>query len=716
MNDSVLQQCELGKLMRRKTANDYHDLAAERRLTWCGPEVQSTQKYTSWTCSEGHLFYRPYGEIRRGHGCSVCGRQKAIQKSRKQPEDYRALAQAKQWTWLGPKVSTATTSTRWRCERGHIVESSYAGMKKGRKCGECNTKRRTANDYEIMAGKLGWKWLGPEVKRIADNTNWRCDKGHNVAASFKQLYHQARGCRLCGIQRRADNRRFGPQYYEELAKEQGWTWLGSDVFDTHTHTTWQCPYGHEIQATYTEVRRGRKCEQCRAIAIKNDPSIVPNKRYGPIEYNALARSRSYKWLGPIVPRINTKTNWLCPNDHKFSMTYGAMRGGQGCRICNTKAAADRRRYGPDQYRLLASVRDVEWLGPEIAFTYMNTTWRCKLGHDFDMTYNSLDQGQGCSVCGGSAPKTTEDYYELAKQKGIHWLGDHPENTKTRTKWRCELGHDFDSTYQDVRSAKRSGCDICAQVYRSESVRKTAQDYEKLAENHDLKFIGPFPTEGAQSDTTWECNKGHRWDTSYSSIRSGSGCHICARKSQADSHRFGQSQYHRLAKKRGFKWEGPEVKNTWTKTFWTCKNKHTFEATYNFVQADKGCATCIDVVNGAKVSQIQRTLCDLLDGELNKNEGRLKIDVALEIGGTKIAVEYDAWYWHGDHLDQDARRDSRLIEKGWNILRIRSGALLPTSEQLDEALENLADGTDHVEIVLADWGKGETRDGSIGDSL
>ena len=58
---------------------------------------------------------------------------------------------------------------------------------------------------------------------------------------------------------------------------------------------------------------------------------------------------------------------------------------------------------------------------------------------------------------------------------------------------------------------------------------------------------------------------------------------------------------------------------------------------------RGCGDCLDLVNGAKVSKVQRQLCEQLGGELNRPEGRLNIDIGLEIEGQKIAIEYDGWY-------------------------------------------------------------------------
>ena len=115
-----------------------------------------------------------------------------------------------------------------------------------------------------------------------------------------------------------------------------------------------------------------------------------------------------------------------------------------------------------------------------------------------------------------------------------------------------------------------------------------------------------------------------------------------------------------------------------------------------------------MVHGARVSQVQRDLCDILGGNLNEPVGSYRVDVALTVRGVRIAVEYDAWYWHGDRQQHDAQRDTEIISAGWRVLRVRSNEQLPTRVQLQEAMARLVEGEERVQIVLPDWGVGPTR--------
>src|SRR5580658_8874449 len=96
----------------------------------------------------------------------------------------------------------------------------------------------------------------------------------------------------------------------------------------------------------------------------------------------------------------------------------------------------------DDYRDLADKSGLTWLGPEVNKVNIPTNWRCPERHEWPATYNSIQQGSGCPACGGSKPKTPDDYRALADKHGFIWLGPEVVNTKTSTNWRCPEGHEW----------------------------------------------------------------------------------------------------------------------------------------------------------------------------------------------------------------------------------------------------------------------------------
>lgn len=92
----------------------------------------------------------------------------------------------------------------------------------------------------------------------------------------------------------------------------------------------------------------------------------------------------------------------------------------------------------------------------------------------------------------------------------------------------------------------------------------------------------------------------------------------------------------------------------------------------------------------------------LNVSLNYPFDRCSLDIFLEHNNIKIDIEYDGWYWHQDAY-KDMKRDMFLESNGVKVLRIKSGSLLPTEEELFSAIDELL-LTDRVfkEIILSDW--------------
>ena len=241
-------------MARRKSSADYHSLAEERGFRWLGPEVPNTQTRTGWRCARDHRWEARYGDIQQGKGCPVCAGT-----IRKTPADYHALAGSLGLRWLGPVVPNVKTKTAWRCEQGHTWQTTYDSIRSGKGCPVCGVatvaeKRRTQPaSYHSLAKERGFRWLGPQVASVRDNTGWSCDKGHEWQATFDNI-RRGRGCPVC-----SSRVPLTPADYRSLAAERGFVWLGPEVGNNRSNTGWRCRLGHEWQAPYSNMKQGSGC-------------------------------------------------------------------------------------------------------------------------------------------------------------------------------------------------------------------------------------------------------------------------------------------------------------------------------------------------------------------------------------------------------------------------------------------------------------------------
>jgi hypothetical protein len=292
----------------------------------------------------------------------------------------------------------------------------------------------------------------------------------------------------------------------------------------------------------------------------------------------------------------------------------------------------------------------------------------------------------------SKKKTETDYHILAKRRSFRWVGGiWPKNVFVKTLWECKKKHQWQATYHNIDNGK--GCPCCARL-----IKKINKDYKSLAKEKRFSWIGKEVPKNISIKTWWRCEKGHKWLARYNDIYNGNGCPYCYGNVKKT-----RKNYYELAESSGFKWVGDVLpKDNKDSTLWECKTEHRWKANYHSIQQGRGCPICVDMVNGSLVSKPQRKLNNLLCGSLNYPESRYRIDVAIMRNSQKIAVEYDAQYWHKGNEDHDSKRDKYLISCGWKILHIKSKTNVPTKKQIKQAINQLLKDRDIVTLYLEDW--------------
>lgn len=187
-----------------------------------------------------------------------------------------------------------------------------------------------------------------------------------------------------------------------------------------------------------------------------------------------------------------------------------------------------------------------------------------------------------------AKLTPEHYRQLAASRGYVWLGTEVINNRTKTLWRCELGHEWLMPYDNLQQGQ--SCPTCSREHQYEMRRRKPEDYHALAEQRGFKWVGLI-AKNSKTPTEWECSFGHRWLTSFESIREGCGCPICTRQHQNDGRRKLPDDFRQLADKSGFVWIGEYPGNVHQPTLWRCLQGHEWLASYDDVRSGHGCPYC-----------------------------------------------------------------------------------------------------------------------------
>ena len=104
------------------------------------------------------------------------------------------------------------------------------------------------------------------------------------------------------------------------------------------------------------------------------------------------------------------------------------------------------------------------------------------------------------------------------------------------------------------------------------------------------------------------------------------------------------------------------------------------------------------------AQLLDTIFD--DVECDVCIGSFCLDFVVNINDCKIDIEYDGCYWHNnsDAKRRDIIRD-KILQKQYKFktLRIKSGYLIPTKQQIIDAVNDLIhNNKNYTHIILDDW--------------
>lgn len=149
-----------------------------------------------------------------------------------------------------------------------------------------------------------------------------------------------------------------------------------------------------------------------------------------------------------------------------------------------------------------------------------TTFRCEHGHEWSTVASSVLRGRGCPEC-SSIQLTKDKVNEIlsADGRGILMIGEYINN-KTKTRFKCNLGHEWDAITTNVM-IRKTGCPHC-----SKTTPITEEMFKNFLQDDDrgITLVGNFVNR--HTKTFVKCKCGNEWGVTPRSIMRGSGCPNC----------------------------------------------------------------------------------------------------------------------------------------------------------------------------------------------
>jgi len=364
----------------------------------------------------------------------------------------------------------------------------------------------------------------------------------------------------------------------------------------------------------------------------------------------------------------------------------------------------------------------------------------KIGDEFLAKVENLNKGSHvriiiqCDYCGKLIDKEYKDYLIQNEKSIIHKdCCEKCKGKKIKESNNIVYGVDVVTKLEEVQQKSK---DTCLKKYGYERAAQSPEIIEKTKQSNNIKYgvDNPFQLEeikekikqkivekyGVENYTQTEeykvkskntCLVKYGFEYAFQSEEIKEKIKQTSLKNYGTEHPFQNNEFKKKFKQIMINKYGvshysqtDEYKVKFKQT--SLKNWGTEHPMQNLIIQEKVRKTLYNN-NNISTSTQQLYIYNLLKDngynvELNYPLSKINLDVALFISVFKIDIEYDAWYWH-QNQQKDRRRDEFSKSQGWKILRIKSGILLPTLEQLKYSIEKLINSSrTFTSIILNDW--------------
>lgn len=342
----------------------------------------------------------------------------------------------------------------WQCDIGHRWSAPLNRIVAGHWCPKCAGRSFTIDDIRDFARSKKGKCLSLNYVKSRKSLRWECHKGHSWTSSF--YLAQKTWCGECNqVERLKDTLR----EMQNLARERGGECL-SDEHSPNRKLKWRCRHGHEWEAHGYKVKRGNWCSVCSGV-----------KKHTILDLRKVAKSRGGRILSTSYDNSHEILSWECAHGHRWEARFCDIKNNRSwCPFCSGKKTL---------IHMDELAREHEGVCLSTRYTNSKTElkWKCKHGHVFWRTSQSVIRGSFCAVCSSKGSEkfcreTFEKMFDLEfPQKWPEWLKRPDTGRRLQLDGYCEqlkiaFEHNGLQHYQECQRFHRNDKGLFeAQQYR-----------------------------------------------------------------------------------------------------------------------------------------------------------------------------------------------------------------------------------------------------------
>jgi len=287
----------------------------------------------------------------------------------------------------------------------------------------------------------------------------------------------------------------------------------------------------------------------------------------------------YTLLTKEYKNAHQKLDYICPNNHRHSITWASWQQGHRCYYCVGKAKKTieevREAFESEGYTLLTK----EYKNNQQKLKYI-----CPNGHKHSIKWHNWYHGYRCPYCSGNTKKTIEEVREAFKSENYILLTKEYKNAFQKLKFICPNGHKHSITWANFQRGQR--CPYCI----NKNIKKTIEEIREAFESEGYTLLTKEYKNNSQK-LKYICPQGHRHSISWHEWQQGTRCSYCAHIKIANKRKLDYEFVKSEFEKEGCKLLTKEYKNCYQKLEYICPRGHRHSIKWNSWQQGHRCFYC-----------------------------------------------------------------------------------------------------------------------------
>lgn len=643
------------KIKNRDSIETFQKIAKKKQGICLSKTYTNQKSKLKFKCKLGHVWTAIASTVKgsakkQGTWCPLCSKNKLGSIA-----EMQKIAHQLNGECLSTKYINSSSNLIWKCSKGHTWEATPRNIKNHKTwCPYCSRQKGiTISEMQELALARNGKCLSTKYVNVKTKLKWECQNKHQWQSSPNDI-RNGRWCPVCArINRKSEKvppERKKPKYtleiLHDLAKRFGGKCLTTEYKSYKDKIHWECINGHSFFSNIGKVKNNSWCPECKIskgericrVALeqifktkfqKSKPIWLRNSLGNRAEFDGYNEKLklAFEHHGQYHYRVE---NYYTKNKDDLLTRHKNDKEKEKCALENgvkvliipeiftltpleslketIKKECKRLDITlPPNYDdlvfdfskafLLTDLEDLKILaqskkGECLADFYVKSNrkikWRCELGHEWHATPNNVKTGNWCPKCAGKN-KTIEDMHLLASANKGSCLSLKYFGVKEKLLWACELGHEWMATPDDIQNDR--WCPTCANKNRNKDRLLNLEDIKQFAISKNGKCLSNHYINSA-TKLKWECEKGHVWFASTDKVKNkGTWCPKCSVNARANNKRSSIDLFKKLASNKGGECLSKIYVNSKTKLKYMCKLGHTWSALPSSIKLGYWCPHC-----------------------------------------------------------------------------------------------------------------------------